>query len=627
MSKSIKKSNNNHKFNKGKWLKNYIPEFTEVSIKEFKLFKIKPQIALITANDVEMNTVLKEMDDISTTHAKYKISHKTQTYYIAKFGNFPTIMVRLGSMGTTDPSSATLTVQELIELWKVPVVIAVGIAMGMKDDTQTFGDVLISKTISNYNVTKKTITQEIDRSVKPNASQTLYDRFVNCINWKFVDANGRLCTKHMGLIITGGSLVNDPNFTNELKTKYPDAIGNEMEASGIWAAAEKNKKDWIIVKGICDFGKDKTDDYHELAAASAVSLCKKVLSNQNALNGIVKTKNTMDIKMARINSLKLYYYRRNGRNLTTLELSKSSKIQEERIKYLESFKHDELPFNKSSFPECSMKEIRTLERILCYGRKILTVENTPSDFMGYLISFYYKNKLDKKEGFKDFKAIVFDFDGTLTINQTKERSTWQKIWVKLGYTINDCNELHLRFSNKEISHKEWCNITCDKFKNREMTKNVLKEIASEMILIKGCIPTLKKLKNEGIYLYVTSGSIKDVIDEVIGIENISIFEEIKSNRMEFCKKNGKLDKIIGTEFDFEGKAKFIEKIARELNINPYEILFIGNSNNDELAYTSGAITLCVNPHNTSSFENKKWNNTIYDLQNLDEILKYINLDK
>jgi phosphoserine phosphatase len=108
--------------------------------------------------------------------------------------------------------------------------------------------------------------------------------------------------------------------------------------------------------------------------------------------------------------------------------------------------------------------------------------------------------------------------------------------------------------------------------------------------------------------------------------NEFVFIEIKSNRMTF-NENGKLDRIIGTKFDFKGKASYIEKISNELNIKPYEILFVGNSNNDQLAYTSGAVTLCVNPRLTDPFEDKKWNNTINDMQNLDEILKYINLSK
>lgn len=85
------------------------------------------------------------------------------------------------------------------------------------------------------------------------------------------------------------------------------------------------------------------------------------------------------------------------------------------------------------------------------------------------------------------------------------------------------------------------------------------------------------------------------------------------------------EKIIGTEYDFDGKHEFVERIAKSLNINPCSVLFVGNSNNDQLAYKSGAVTLCVNPVLTNPHDIKAWNNTIYDMQNLNEILPYLGL--
>lgn len=66
-----------------------------------------------------------------------------------------------------------------------------------------------------------------------------------------------------------------------------------------------------------------------------------------------------------------------------------------------------------------------------------------------------------------------------------------KIWLKLGYTINDCDNLHERFSQKEFSHQEWCDMTCKKFQDKGMTSRILYEIANEISLIEGTIPTLK----------------------------------------------------------------------------------------------------------------------------------------
>ena len=60
-----------------------------------------------------------------------------------------------------------------------------------------------------------------------------------------------------------------------------------------------------------------------------------------------------------------------------------------------------------------------------------------------------------------------------------------------------------------------------------------------------------------------------------GKKTFHLFEQIQSNRMEFeCSEL--LKRIIGTKFDFKSKCSFTEKVANEINIKPYEILFVGN---------------------------------------------------
>ncbi len=603
------------------WKAKKYSSFKKITLSEFKKLKIKPQITLLTSNDIEREAVLKEMANIPDNHCKYSIYYKTQTYYIGRFGAYIAVMVK-SSTGTSDPTSATLTVQETLSVWKTPVIIAVGIAMGLKTDSQKMGDVLISKTILNYNVNKITTGGIIDRSARPVASSILHNRFTNCMDWRYYDNDGNPCKIHSGLILTGASLYNDRPSTQNLKNTYKDAIGNDMEASGVWSASEKSDfmVHWIIVKGISDWGYDKKDDFQPLAASAAVSLCKTVFSNNTTLEGIVKAQRTSPRGNTRINSLKLYYLRINL-GLSTRDVAAKTGISEVRIKEYESFKSDIFPFDYTAFPECSIDKIRKIERVVKYGKKVLEIERKPTDFMGYLLSFYFKNKL--KKTFKHVKAIVFDFDGTLTKSNDKT-TTWQRIWLKLGYDVEICNNLHGQFSAKMIEHQKWCDITCDYFKRKGMTKNTLNEVASEISLIEGAIPTLRKFKEDGIFLYIASGSIKDVINNVLGLDNTTIFEEIQANRMEF-DSNGNLRKIIGTKYDFEGKCTFIKHVADQLNINPYEILFVGNSNNDELAYASGAITLCVNPNQTNQYKANVWNNLINDMNTLKEIANFIEI--
>ncbi len=90
-----------------------------------------------------------------------------------------------------------------------------------------------------------------------------------------------------GKLLSGSKLLDNADEKKELMARYPEAIGGEMEAAGIWAAAARNHTEWAIVKGVCDWADGKKHkDYQEMAAASAVSLCLAVLSSPHALDGL-----------------------------------------------------------------------------------------------------------------------------------------------------------------------------------------------------------------------------------------------------------------------------------------------------------------------------------------------------
>jgi nucleoside phosphorylase len=69
--------------------------------------------------------------------------------------------------------------------------------------------------------------------------------------------------------------------------EYRDVIGGEMEGYGLHVAAEmRGIKEWIVVKGICDWGCEKEDGWQRLAAATAVDFVFYVL-NGPLLEGMI----------------------------------------------------------------------------------------------------------------------------------------------------------------------------------------------------------------------------------------------------------------------------------------------------------------------------------------------------
>lgn len=218
------------------------------------------------------------------------------------------------------------------------------------------------------------------------------------------------------------------------------------------------------------------------------------------------------------------------------------------------------------------------------------------------------------------QAVVFDFDGTLT--NTNLRTTWESLWEMLGYDVQECRDLHKQYDKGDFTHQEWCDKTAEKFIEKRLTRQQVIEFAKRIKLITGCKRTFQVLKEKNIKLYIVSGSIKDIIEHVLGNTH-SYFTEIKANEFIFDTQTSILNKIIETKYDFEGKANYIRYIANRLRIATSDILFVGNSNNDMWAYLSGANTLCINPTLTNYHDDTVWNNTIVECKDLSAILRFI----
>jgi HAD superfamily phosphoserine phosphatase-like hydrolase len=321
-----------------------------------------------------------------------------------------------------------------------------------------------------------------------------------------------------------------------------------------------------------------------------------------------------------INPFKFFYFRQKH-EFSMQELSNNTGIPKNKI----------LSIENAGLKKSGVKSIDDFKKVKVSDAEILSKElncgvedikaELPNDFLTQYLYYYMRYKKDNNYMFKP-KAIVFDFDGTLTFSK-EGYTTWEEIWVCLGYEAEECQNLHKQFSKKEITHEKWCKITEDKFKSRNLSKSILNFIAEKIILLPNVYEVLKKLSDKGIYLYICSGSIDYIIEKVLGDRLFHLFDGIKANKFKFS--SDKLIKIIGTEFDFRGKADFLTQVASVNNINPCEILFIGNSQNDEWAYKSGAITLCINPRLTNP-NLPHWAHSIQKVTDFVAILKFLNFE-
>jgi HAD superfamily phosphoserine phosphatase-like hydrolase len=327
----------------------------------------------------------------------------------------------------------------------------------------------------------------------------------------------------------------------------------------------------------------------------------------------------------RVNAYKLFYFRLNHK-LSFGELSKRTGIDRSRLRKLEKIDNTRGPLDVLRFCMCDRNSMNTLEDILdCRGKLEAGRED---DFLTQYLMFYdnYKGSTPSTKRASDqiplafeTKVVVFDFDGTLT-RSNDNRTTWEKLWVSVGYDQKICVDLHQRFRKKEFSHQAWCDITLDAFRKRSMRRDHFHRIAEQTSLVEGVAQTISALRKSGIRIYILSGSIKPIIRQVLGSLHTE-FEEIRANDVDFDDAD-LISRIQGTPYDFEGKAIFLKRIIRDMRISPSDVLYVGNSCNDIFASRSGARTLCVNPRFTDPDNEEHWTYAIQEMTSLEDILKY-----
>ena len=222
-------------------------------------------------------------------------------------------------------------------------------------------------------------------------------------------------------------------------------------------------------------------------------------------------------------------------------------------------------------------------------------------------------------------AIMFDFDGTIT---SKCQNVWTEVWKSLGLdTSKDSRyfELFKAFLDKKITHKEWCDLTGEEWAKKGLTEEKFYEIIKNVNIqpIMGAKETFKTLKARGYQIHIVSGNFDTVIDEFLKRNHLSDYvDSIAANKIIFDKE-GNYRGIIDTNYDFEGKARFINEFKEKTGMSPYNICFVGNGDNDEWAHLSGCKTICINPKGTDHTDKTKWHHGIEKVYNLQQILPYV----
>ena len=602
------------------------------SLSDQRFINLGIQFLFVTANKHEQAELKQRLvplkKDTLTTY-----SNGTLDFTIGYLGSYLIAHLHLPQQGSTAPYAAMLSIQQAYEVIHPLCVFMVGIAFGRDESTQHLGDVLLSQEIKPYGKVRRStgasgelVTEDRNVSLGPSYSILhIAQSFAERMN--HMDLRYKV---HVGTILSGEELIDNNQYKRDLIAAFSSTdnsvIGGEMEAVGLASVmARAENMNWLVIKAICDWAdgakREKKFERQQNAARNAVDFCVRLL-NTNRLSQLPNYRQTKfnyneEYNAYLINGYKMFYAR-NKYRFSLKALSKKTKITEAELRQLEEFNYDK---DTPVFRSIKRKKALKIQQALNCGSELFEDAYTEQE------KFFFGNKnrsnLCPPER---AKAVIFDFDGTITIKD-RHFSTWQKIWAFLGYDLQICEALHRKFTNGDITHKEWCERTTEYFIERDLKKEDIIKISREIKLLPGTREVFQELHENKIPIYICSGSIDIIIESVLG-DILEYVSGISSNKFAYDATGSKLKTIIGTDYDFEGKSRYIKDIAENLGVDTGDIVFVGNSDNDEFAVASGAKTLVLNPKLTSGYNRKIW---LYfgghDVKNLQDILPFLLPDK
>jgi len=189
-------------------------------------------------------------------------------------------IVAMGTnMGSATPGGTATLALDAIKKLDPQWIIAVGVAFGMDPQKTPIGTILVSERVSCYEPQRVGRTKTIFRgdtvSVDPHLKQHL--QTVSAAPF-WTGAAVRF-----GELLSGEKLIDEPGFKGKLRRTYPEAIGGEMEAAGIYSAAMLERCAWIVVKAVCDYADgNKAEDKGARQAQAATNAATFVRHCLNA---------------------------------------------------------------------------------------------------------------------------------------------------------------------------------------------------------------------------------------------------------------------------------------------------------------------------------------------------------
>ena len=204
-----------------------------------------------------------------------------RAFYDLGYLNGRRIALVKGEMGSSSIGGSTTTTMRMVDHLSPKWIVMVGIAFGVDKRKQSIGTVLISRQVLCYDLQRVGTDAQSGATLKnrgdrTSAHPTLVSLFQATMSlWSEAPVEA-------GLLLSGDKLVDNVDFREQVKSfAAGEAIGGEMEGTGLILGSAETSTPWIIIKAICDWAdgqkSHRKKERQELAARNAVSFMFRAL--------------------------------------------------------------------------------------------------------------------------------------------------------------------------------------------------------------------------------------------------------------------------------------------------------------------------------------------------------------
>ncbi|SHL05222.1 hypothetical protein [Flavobacterium chilense] len=212
--------------------------------------QITKKVLVVTTTKIETTEFQTRMET-EGLEPRFSTKDTLTFWHYGIINNIDITMIKLTEMGSSKSGGSAISIMNSITHLNPDFIIMIGIAFGLRKDKQKIGDILVSRELQDYDSQKISEEVTIARGHRIPAGPTLLNRFDNA---------AMVFSSHeveFGQILSGGTLADSKKFVEKLKEIFPEAIGGEMEGAGLQSSCQDKSKEWILIKGICDWGFDK----------------------------------------------------------------------------------------------------------------------------------------------------------------------------------------------------------------------------------------------------------------------------------------------------------------------------------------------------------------------------------